>query len=106
MTERRSKYNARKVTIDGHTFASAKEAERYQELRLLEKAGEISRLECQVKYTVDIGDHHICNYYADFHYRDWRGWLVVEDVKGYRTPVYRLKKKLVEALYGIEITEV
>jgi hypothetical protein len=98
------KYHAIPTEIDGIRFDSKSEAIRYQELKLLERAGEISNLELQPKYSIDINGKHICNYVADFRYLD-RGVLVVEDVKGMKTPVYRLKKKMVEAAYGIVITE-
>lgn len=104
---KRNKYRARKIEVDGITFDSKAEARRYGELRLLEQAREISGLELQPKFDIKVNDKKICTWKGDFRY--WcnrgRGW-VLEDVKGVRTPVYRLKKKLVEALYDIEITEV
>lgn len=113
---RPSKYRAQRTTVDGHTFASKKEAKRYQELRLLEKAGKIAGLELQPKFPIDIRNYHgglthVSTYVADFRYRlggvvNGLTVYVVEDVKGFKTPVYRLKKKLVEAGYGIEIKEV
>jgi hypothetical protein len=104
-----SKYNARKTEIDGFVFDSQAEGRRYSELRLLEKAGEVVDLELQPKYKIVIRGKDICTYIADFRYSLKRpgGYVeVVEDVKGFRTAVYRLKKKLVEATYVIEITEV
>jgi len=93
--EMSSKYHSKKVTIDGITFDSQKEAMRYQELLLLQRAGAIDSLHLQVKFTCDVKNRHVCNYYADFTYHDKvTGMDVVEDVKGYRTPEY------------IEITEV
>lgn len=100
-----SKYNAVKTEIDGRVFASRAEARRYSELSLLEKVGEISNLECQPVYQIFMNKKHICNYIADFRYTE-RGAVIVEDVKGVKTPVYKLKKKLVEAQFGITITEV
>lgn len=100
-----SKYNAIKTEIDGRVFDSRAEARRFSELRLWEKSGEIKDLECQPKFDVTVNGKHICNYLADFRYTI-EGRQVVEDVKGVKTPVYRLKKKLVEAIYGIEIVEV
>ena len=101
-----TKYRAVRTTVDGIAFASRAEARRYKELRLLERAGEISRLELQPVFPVTINGALICKYVADFvYFAD--GARVVEDVKGMVTPVYRLKKKLVEALYpGVKIVEV
>lgn len=110
MSERRGKYNARKVEIDGHIFASWAEARRYSELKLLESAGEIRDLELQHKFPLVVNDVKIGIYICDFIYHDVKsGQAVVEDVKSVATrkiPVYRLKKKLMLALYGIEIQEV
>jgi hypothetical protein len=101
----RSKYNARRTEVDGITFHSRREAKRYAELKLMERAGEIRDLILQPEYPVVVGaDKHVCTYIADFAYKHGAR-LMVEDCKGFRTPTYRLKKKLVEALYGIEITE-
>ena len=107
MSERRGKYNAKKTEVDGRVFDSRAEARRYSELCLLEKIGEISELECQPKINVEVNGKHICNYIADFRYiNNQSEYEVIEDVKGIKTPVYRLKKKLVEALYNITITEI
>ena len=100
-----AKYHAIRTTIDGITFASKKEAARYQELKLMVAAHEITMLQLQVKYSLDINDVHICNYFADFVYTDSDGFPVVEDVKGVRTAVYKLKKKLMLAIYEIRIYE-
>jgi hypothetical protein len=102
-----SKYNARRTDLDGHTFASAAEARRYQELKLMEVAGEIIDLTLQPKYKIELNGQHICYYIADFRYQPVRGdSIIIEDVKGFKTPVYRLKKKLMLAVYGIMIQEV
>lgn len=112
---KRSKYNARKTTVDGIVFDSAKEAARYSELRLLEKAGEITALVYQPSYCLEVDADHerwdarrhvIGTYRADFAYFDKNGIEVVEDVKGFKTPLYRWKKKHVEAQYGITIHEI
>jgi hypothetical protein len=105
MTEKRSKYGAIKTEVDGYIFHSRKEAARYQELKLLEMAGEIQNLTLQPPYPCFVGGKLICTYVADFSYRD-RASFRVEDVKGYKTDVYKLKKKLVEAIYNIKIEEV
>lgn len=102
-----SKYNNKKTEIDGFLFDSKREANRYVELKLLERAGEIENLELQPKYSVDINGKHICNYFADFRYFDsYNKSIVIEDAKGMRTDVYKIKKKLVEAIYSITIVEV
>jgi hypothetical protein len=106
MSELRSKYNARKTVIDGIMFDSASESRRYQELKLLEAAGEITGLECQSKFPIFVNGDKICVYKADFLYCTVDSRLHIEDVKGFRTPVYRLKKKLIKALYYIDIEEV
>lgn len=117
------KYHNRKVTINGVTFDSKKEANRYQELKLMEKAGEISGLQLQVKYVLipvqrepdTIGKHggikkgklieRECTYIADFVYQK-DGETVVEDAKGMRTEVYNIKRKLMLWVHGIRIREV
>ncbi len=103
----RGKYNAVKTTVDGVVFDSKHEADRYSELRLLQLAGEIENLELQPAFEIVVNDKRICKYRADFRYRTVGAKAdTIEDAKGVRTPVYRLKKKLVEAMYGIEIIEV
>lgn len=102
-----SKYHAKRTTVDGVTFASKAEATRWQELRLLERAGQIADLEYQPRYLLTVNGVVVGTYVGDARYRDvLRDRLVVEDVKGVRTPVYRLKKKLMRACHGIDITEV
>ena len=104
--ERKSKYGAKKTVVDGITFDSGAEAKRYDELKKLERAGEISGLSLQPAFPIAINGNKVAEYRADFAY--FRGSdRVIEDVKGVKTPVYRLKKKLVEALYaGVRIVEV
>ena len=100
----RSKYNAKKCVIDGIKFDSLKEGRRYQQLKLLEKAGEIENLELQPKYDLMVNSKRVGFYKADFRYIE-NGELVVEDVKGMKTPIYNLKKKMVKAIYNIDIKE-
>lgn len=101
-----TKYRAVRTTVDGITFASKKEAKRYAELLLLQKAGEISDLSCQPVIKCTINGVHICDYRGDFFYCDLEtANCIWEDCKGFKTPVYRLKKKLVLALTGIKIRE-
>ena len=102
---KRSKYGNRKTKVDGRTFASKAEAKRYGELKLLQRSGAISDLACQVSYPLIVNTQHIARYVCDFAYTE-NGTNVVEDVKGVRTPVYALKRKLLKALYGITIREV
>lgn len=109
-----TKYNNKKITVDGQKFDSKKEARRYQELKLLEKAGEIHDLRTQVKFVLihsqrdeETGKviERECSYKADFVYEE-DGKTVVEDVKGYRTKEYIIKRKLMLYRYGIRIREV
>ncbi len=112
----RTKYRSKKVTVDGITFDSRREAQRWQELNQMLQAGEISDLRRQVRYTLIpnqyIGEGKLrklverkCEYLADFVYQ--RGSLtIVEDVKGYRTPDYIIKRKLMLYIHGIQVQEV
>lgn len=108
----KSKYHSRKITKDGMTFDSVKEYRRYCELRLLERAGAITELERQVKFEL-IPSQRIagkvveraCAYIADFVYME-NGKKVVEDTKGFRTPDYIIKRKLMLWVHGIRIKEV
>lgn len=125
---RRSKYGNRKTVVDGITFDSKKEANRFRELQLLERAGKITALQRQVKYVLiptqrefsneiyKKGAHqgHFkpgkvlekeCSYIADFAYIQ-DGAYVVEDTKGVRTEAYKIKRKLMLERYGIKVREV
>lgn len=124
----RAKYGNRKVVVDGITFDSKKEAQRYTELKLLEKAGKITGLQLQREFELipaqreqtneayTKGPHKgeyksgkliecKCSYIADFVYWDGNS-LVVEDAKGMRTKEYIIKRKLMLHIYGIRIKEV
>ena len=110
-----SKYGARKVTYDGKTFDSQKEAHRYAELRLLERGRVIKDLKCQVKFELIPSQRNIygqvvekaVNYIADFVYTNLKtGEQVVEDTKGFRTKEYIIKRKLMLWVHEIEIREV
>lgn len=104
---RRGKYNAVKTLVDGIKFDSRKEAARYQELKILKRAGEIRDLELQPrfllqdKFKLDGVTHRKIEYVADFKYWDnkEKKWII-EDVKGVRTQVYLIKKKLFLKRYG------
>lgn len=127
-TAKTNKYNAKKVSVDGIEFDSKKEAKRYQELLLLQKAGEIYMLERQKVYELlpaqrepdTVGKRggvikgklleRAVEYVADFVYTDKNGKTIVEDVKGFREggayAVFVLKRKLMLYRYGIKIIEV
>jgi hypothetical protein len=100
------------VVIDGIRFDSQAEGRRYRELKLLQRAGKISDLVCHPTFRLTVKGVLVCKYEGDFQYRlrdDRTGELgpeVIEDCKGVRTPLYKLKKKLLWAVHGIEITEV
>jgi hypothetical protein len=108
---KRGKYNAAGERIDGRWFASAAEARRYEQLKRMVDAGQIDNLELQKKLPCTVNNMVICNYLADFAYDviDDRGYpvrSVIEDVKGMVTDVYKIKKKLVEAVHRIQIQEI
>lgn len=99
-----TKYGNVKTPYNGVVYDSKAEANRAMELDVLLKAGAISHLERQVKFPVTINGEKVFTYIADFAYTDTRnGQRVVEDVKGMRTAIFNLKKKCVEAQYGITI---
>ena len=121
------KYNNKKITIDGIRFDSKKEARRYQELKMLEKAGIITNLQRQVKYVLIPAQYEPsdevfvkgkekgkskkgrliereCAYYADFVY-NCNGEIIVEDTKGIKTTEYVIKRKLMLYVHGIRIRE-
>jgi len=101
-----SKYHARRTEVDGLQFASAMEARRYVELRTLLRAGAIRDLALQPRYPLRVNGMDCGAYVGDFYYVDCAtNEAILEDVKGYTTPEYRLKRKLVKALYGITILE-
>lgn len=118
-----NKYHAKKVTVNGITFDSQREARRYKELLLLERAGKISGLQRQVPFLLIPAQRgevwsekkhkfvsHVversCSYMADFVYLDDKGSRVVEDTKGMRTPEYIIKRKLMLERHGVRIREV
>jgi len=102
-----TKYRAIPTEVDGIRFDSKKEARHYQELKIRKRAHVISQLELQPRFKLHVRGQLICTYIADFAYFDVKSQqTVVEDVKGVLTPVYKLKKKLMRAVHGIEIQEV
>ena len=124
MRYRKNKYHSKKVAVDGLQFDSKKEANRYMELKLLEKTGQITDLERQVKFVLipalrepdTVGARggvkkgkvieRECSYIADFVYRNAYGLQVVEDTKGFRTKDYIIKRKLMLWVHGIRIREI
>mgnify|MGYP003640629088 FL=1 len=111
-----SKFKNKRVKLDGYTFDSIAEAKHYQHTLLPRfKAGEITHLEVHPRIKCIVDGDLICTYIADFSFIDRSeispqggvGCLVYEDVKGFKTDVYKLKKKLVEACYkGTKIIEI
>ena len=107
----KSKYNAVRCVRGDIKFASKKEADRYDDLLLMERAGQIKELELQPRFLIagpvvlDGKKHRARYYFADFSYEE-KGVRVYEDAKGMKLPMYRLKRHLVMHLYGIEIREV
>lgn len=106
---RRTKYGNKRT----NGYASAREAKRAAELKLLEKAFEITNLREQVKYELipKQEGERACHYVADFvytipGYRPILDKTVVEDAKGFRDPVFRIKRKLMLKVHGIRIVEV
>lgn len=110
-----------KVEYDGHKFDSKREAQRYAELKLLQKSGQISELQTQVKFQLIPSQRdangkvveRAVSYIADFVYFDKRtSETVAEDVKGYRDPssavykVFAIKRKMMLFFHGITVREV
>lgn len=112
--KRMTKYRSVKVTIDGHEFASKAEGRRYLELKALQAAGEISGLELQPAFPIEINGKPLrirssrgigrqVKPIMDFAYTTKEGVRIVEDKKGFDNPLSRLKRALVEACYGIRV---
>ena len=111
--QKKNKYNNTKVEYKGIKFDSIKEMKHYQLLEYRQKIGEIKDLKLQVpyelipKYKIDNKTIRKCVYLADFTYVSTKDdKLHVIDAKGFRTEVYKLKKKMFEYKYGIKIEEV
>jgi hypothetical protein len=97
-----SKYKAIKTIVDGITFASKREAYYYQLYSKMKESGLISELQLQPKFPFLYNNKKQFTYVADFSFKDDKGLHIV-DVKGVETPLFRLKKKLIEAQYGLKI---
>ena len=106
-----NKYRNRPVQIGGEKYRSQREAKRHQELLLLERFGDIQRLQREVPFVLAVGvvldgrRKPPLRYVADFVYVH-KGRQVVEDAKGVRTPLYRAKRHLMASVHGIEVREV
>ena len=97
------KYRNTPVTVEGVRYASKKEAKRAAELRLLERHGKISDLRFQPRFPLIVNGDLVATYVGDMSYVE-NNRLVVEDVKGILTDVFKLKAKLFRAIHGFEIT--
>jgi hypothetical protein len=114
LTVKRNKMGNRKVQIDGIWFPSVRQGKRYLELKTLQAAGEIFKLELEVWFDLDFNGVLVCRYRADFVYQvlETNGGAfaasrkIVEDAKGFRTKEFIIKKKLMRARFGIEVQEV
>lgn len=95
--EVKSKYHAQPTYVGEHRFASKKEAARYEQLLFLARGNVIKNLELQPKFPLIVGGAKVCTYIGDFAYFE-ADKRVIEDVKGFKTPAYRIKRKLLLAL--------
>jgi len=102
--QKKSKLNNKKVVIDGITFDSGWEGDRYCVLKILQRQGEIENLRLQVPFEIVINEHKVTTYIADFVY-DKDGQEIIEDAKGFITPEYRIKRELMKAVFNIAILE-
>lgn len=102
------KYGGQKVQFEGRWFDSMREAKHAEKLTILQRAGKIKDLAFQHRIVLVPGDGRLqaVVYWADFFYRDPDGTPHVVDAKGWKTPMYRLKKRLCALLLGITIEEV
>lgn len=100
--------NAKRKVLNGLEFDSTREARRYQDIAIMQTAGHVRELRRQVPYPIYVKGIFVCDWRADFVYeqKDGDRWIrIVEDSKGWKTDVYKLKKKLIEAEYGFRIKE-
>jgi hypothetical protein len=103
MSEKRAKYRNIKVVVDGVKFDSKLEAKRYGELKLLKQMGLIESFELQKRYPLEVNGFKICTYVCDFVVNYPSGKRVIEDTKGVLTADFKLKMKLMKAIYNIDI---
>jgi len=102
---RKNKYGNKRTLYSGRTYDSKKEAERAIELDILLRAGKIKGWEAQPSFYFEHDGIKICRYNADFKVENLDGTVDIEDVKGVKTAVYRIKKKMLKAFYGIDVKE-
>lgn len=103
---KRPKYGNKKTTVDGITFDSKREAERWLVLKAMERDGLIRDLKRQVTVPLVVNGVLVCRFVADFEYWDVAAERIIhDDSKGFRTKEYRIKAKLYRALYGVPIRE-
>lgn len=102
----KSKYGNCKTAYKGVTYMSKKEANYAMALDAMKKRGDIISYTCQVPFQITINNIKCFKYLLDFEVKYSDGHIEYVDVKGFRTKIYRLKKKCVEAQYSIKITEV
>lgn len=101
---KKNKYGAIKTWVDDICFGSKGEARRYEELKLLERFGEIADLRVHTRFPIVVNGHAIGFYVDDFDYTDTaKNVWVVEDFKGMQTSLSKWKIALFEALYGIKV---
>ncbi len=98
-----NKFRNEPKTVDGIRFASKLEANRYLQLKMMKAGGLITDFVTQKTYYLEVNGMHICRYIADFEINWADGRVTVEDTKGVETPEFKLKKKLMLAIHGIEI---
>ena len=104
---RRNKYGAIRTTVDGITFDSKAEAQRYVELKLMEKVGLVASIRVHPRFPIIVNHIKVCSVILDFSYYYLEDKLVVhEDIKGKDNALSRLKRKLVEAYWNIKVTVV
>lgn len=101
-----SKYRSIKTVVDGISFDSKKEAATYNDLKWLKQTGLVTSFQLQVPYEITVNDHKICTYKLDFKVVFRNNVTEHWDVKGVKTPVYILKKKLMKAIHNIDIVEI
>lgn len=102
----RAKYGAVRTTVDGHAFDSMFEGRTYAQLMLEYRAGLARAVIRQPVYPLIVNGVCVGRYIADFEVHRFDGEIQVIDCKGVKTPTYRLKKRLFEALYPHRIVEV
>lgn len=104
VTERPSKYRNKKTTVDGIKFDSKREAQFYSSLKQLERAGHVYEVELQKPYALTVNGQLVCTYKADFAFYDAiQNRNRVVDVKGVATKDFAIKKKLMRAVFGIDV---